>query len=151
MAVNEQKYNKNEALDILRCRDFKKLDTWNGFAYINAYPEAGSILIEIQEGRPSEKHILLAIKVIEELDDCIGKAKAWLKHFNLKCDRWYPDALDAGFEVSQIYIGHYQSGGTPVTEEGFTITFRTINDYPCEFTVKFHENMWPFAVEEYVE
>ncbi len=50
MAVNEQKYTKNEALDILRCRDFKKLDTWNGFAYINAYPEAGSILIEIQEG-----------------------------------------------------------------------------------------------------
>lgn len=63
MGKSEQNYTKNEGLDILRCRKFDKLDTW----------------------------------------------------------------------------------------DGFTITIRTINDYPCEFTVKYHENMWPFAVEEYVE
>jgi len=50
--------------------------------------------------------------------------------------------LDAGFEVSQIYVGHYQSGGTPTLDEGFTITFRTVNDYPCEFTVKYHGKIW---------
>ena len=82
---------------------------------------------------------------------CVRKAHGWLGHFNLKGDRGHPDALDAGFEVSQIYVGHYQSGGTPTLDEGFTIMFRTVNDYPCEFTVKYHENMWPFAVEEYVE
>ena len=43
--------------------------------------EVGGILIEIQEGMPSEKHIFLAIKVIEELDDCVRKAQAWLEHF----------------------------------------------------------------------
>lgn len=151
MGENERNYTKNEAIDILRSREFEKLDTWAGFAYINAYPEVGAILLEVQDNKPSEKHRLLAIKVLEELDECVRKAQGWLGDFNLKGDRRHPDALDAGFEVSQIYIGHYQSGGTPILEEGFTITFRTVNDYPCEFAVKYHENMWPFAVEEYVE
>jgi len=151
MGRNEQNYTKNEVLDILRGREFEKLDSWGGFAYINAYPEVGGILLEVQDNKPSEKSILLAIRVLEELDECVRKAQGWLSHFNLKGDRWHPDALDAGFEVSQIYVGHYQSGGIPILDEGFTITFRTINNYPCEFTVKYHKNMWPFAVEEYVE
>ena len=143
-----KRYNQNEVLEILRCREFEKLDIWKGFAYYHDYPE---ILIEVQDNIPSEKIRLLAIKVLEELDECVRLAQSWLEHFNVKGDRWHPDALDAGFEVSQIYIGHYQSGGCPDLKEGFMITFRTINYYPCEFTVKFHENMWPFAVEEYVE
>ena len=151
MGKAEQKYTKTEALDILRNSEFEKLDTWGGFAYINADPEIGGILIETQDNRLSENNRLLAIKVLEEFDDCVRKAQGWLEHFNLKGDKWHPDALDAGFEVSQVYIGHYQSGGMPIMDEGFTITFRPINSYPCEFTVKYHKNLWPFAVEEYVE
>ena len=48
---------------------------WDGFAYINAHPEVGAILLETQDNRPSEKHRLLAIKVLEELDECVRKFK----------------------------------------------------------------------------
>ncbi|MDE5860897.1 MAG: hypothetical protein K2H28_01745 [Ruminococcus sp.] len=99
----------------------------------------------------SDENIELAIKVLKELKKCVDIAYKWLEHFNLKNDRWYPDALDEGFEISGIYVGKYECGHfRKPLKEGFTITFSTKNSYPCEFTVKFYKNMHPFAVEEWV-
>ena len=102
--------------------------------------------------RTDTEHLLFAAEVLKNLDTHIRRAQPWLRHFNVKQDRRNPDGLDAGFEISGIYIGTYETGGpNRPKNDGFTITFRTVNPYPCDFTVKYHQNMQPFAVEEQVE
>ena len=99
-----------------------------------------------------EENIALAIEVLNNLDECVKKAQPWLGHFNLKHDKWYPDALDAGYEISAIYVGTWYHGAPFVTTmDGFTISFSTINYYPEQFTVKYTNRLWPIAVEEWVE
>ncbi len=134
----------------MKNRNFEKFYFENDCAYIYS-PETDEIIIEAPNNKISDEVIELAIKVFNERDKCASIAYKWLEHFNLKNDRWYPDALDKGFEISGIYFGKYGYGHQqkPFTE-GFTISFRTINYYPCNFTVKFHKNMHPFAVEEWV-
>lgn len=143
-------YSISKVISFLENRNFEKFDFVKDYAYINV-SGLEEFIIEAPDNKVSNENTELAIKVLKELKKCVEIAHKWLEHFNLKNDRWYPDALDKGFEVSGIYVGKYGYGHfqQPLTE-GFTITFSTKNSYPCEFTVKFHENMHPFAVEEWV-
>ena len=94
----------------------------------------------------------MAIEVLNNLDGCVKKAQPWLNYFYLKHDRWYPDALDAGYEISGIFVGTWYHGAPfSTTMDGFTISFSTINYYPEQFTVKYTKRLWPIAVEEWVE
>lgn len=144
-------FSLSEIISFLENRNFENFGFANSHAYINASGLEEGLLIESIDNKVSDENIELAIKVLKELDKCVSMAYKWLEHFNLKNDRWYPDALDEGFEISGIYVGKYRYGHVqqPLIE-GFTITFSTKNYYPSEFTVKFHKNMWPFAVEEWV-
>lgn len=147
----DKSFSLSEIISFLENRDFENFGFANGHAYVNASDLEEGLLIESTDNKVSDENIELTIKVLKELDKCVSMAYKWLEHFNLKNDRWYPDALDEGFEISGIYVGKYGYGHfqTPL-QEGFTITFSTKNYYPSEFTVKFFENMWPFAVEECV-
>lgn len=120
--------------------------------HVSIYSNNGiEIVIEAESNKISAENTELAIKVLKNLNECVSLAHKWLEHFNLKNDKWHPDALDEGFEVNGIYFGKYGYGHWPMLTKGFNISFSTKNYYPCDFTVKFHENMWPFAVEEWVE
>lgn len=143
-------FSLSKIIRFLDNRNFEKFYFENNYAYIYS-PETDEIIIEAPNNKISDEVAELAIKVFKGLDKCISIAYKYLEHFNLKNDRWYPNALDKGFEISGIYFGKYGYGHQqePFTD-GFTISFSTKNYYPCNFTVKFHENMCPFAVEEWV-
>ncbi len=144
-------YSIPEVIRFLENKNFENFGFTNDHAYINVLGVDECIIIESTDNKVSDETIELAVKVLKELKKCVDIAYKWLEHFNLKNDRWYPDALDKGFEISGIYFGKYGYGHyqKPLTD-GFTISFITKNSYPCEFTVKFHKNMHPFAVEEWV-
>ena len=139
----------DEIINLLSNKKYDKFKFTNTYAII--YTDDAEILFEINNGSISDELAELAIDVLKNLDKCIKKAYNWLQHFNLKNDRWYSNALEEGFELYGIYFGKYGYGHQqkPLTD-GFTISFKTKNDYPCIFTVKFRENMQPFAVEEWV-
>lgn len=139
-----------EIIRFLENRNFEKFYFENDYAYIYS-PKTDEIIIEAPNNKISDEVIELTIKVFMELEKYVSMAYKKLEHFNLKNDRWYPDALDRGFEISGLYFGQYGYGHQqkPFTD-GFTISFSTKNYYPCEFTVKFNKNMHPFAVEEWV-
>ncbi len=145
-----QAYSIPEVISFLENKNFEKFRFANDYAYIYAF-NIDEIIIESLDNKMSDETIQFVIKVLKELKKCVDIAYKWLEHFNLKNDRWYPDALDKGFEISGIYFGKYGYGHyqKPLTD-GFTISFSTKNSYPCEFTVKFYKNMHPFAVEEWV-
>ena len=145
----------DELITYLERNETGKLDIYKGFAhaYIDMQDsEAIELIIEAEDDKLSPEICAFTLKVFRELDENVKKALPWLKHFNLKNDRWYPNALDAGFKLSGMYVGnfnyaHYQH----FTENGFALSFEAVNGYPCQFTVKYHTNMWPFTVEEWVE
>lgn len=144
-------YSVTEVITFLKKRNFEKFDVYDTSAtiFIN---NNGVFVLEASDGKVSEETTELAIRMLSDLNECVKKAKPWLGHFNLKHDKWHPDALDSGYEVSGIYVGTYDCGGPFKSSEfGFTISFSTVNYYPCQFTVKYHRNLWPFAVEEWVE
>ena len=150
MSNEDDPYTKEQVIGFLENRRYDKFDFTETDAYI--YTKDFVLVIEAPGGKITEDTAQFSVKLLTELDQCIKSAQPWLKHFNLRGDRWYPDALDKGFEVVSVYIGQYISGGTPrPPEDGFMITFDAVNSYPCGFTVKFHRNMWPYAVEEFVE
>ncbi len=143
-------YSIPEVIRFLENKNFENFGFTNDHAYINVLG-VEDIIIESTDNKVSDETIELAVKVLKELKKCVDIAYKWLEHFNLKNDRWYPDALDKGFEISGIYFGKYGYGHfINYMTDGFTISFITKNSYPCEFTVKFHKNMHPFAVEEWV-
>ena len=127
----------DEIINLLSNKKYDKFKFTNTYAII--YTDDAEILFEINNGSISDELAELAIDVLKNLDKCI------------KNDRWYSNALEEGFELYGIYFGKYGYGHQqkPLID-GFTISFKTKNDYSCIFTVKFRENMQPFAVEEWV-
>lgn len=142
-------YTLPKVINILKNRNFEKFYIGNDYASIYSY-KVDEIIIEAPDNKIPDEKVTLAIEVLKHLDECVSNAHQWLEHFNLKNDRWYPDALDKGFEIIGLYFGRYAYGPN-YNDDGFTISFRTKNYYPCGFTVKFFKNMHPFAVEEWVE
>ena len=66
-------------------------------------------------------------------------------------DAWVTHSK-VGYATGKDPFGKFEYGHQPKpATDGFTISFRTVNYYPCVFTVKFHKNMHPFAIEEWVE
>ena len=147
-------YTREEVIAFLESKDYEKFDFYEderfGTATIDT-KDGYEICIETVGGEITEENRLLALKVLKELDEAVNRARPWLGHFNLKHDRWHPDALDAGYVISFIYIGRYETGGMRRPQyHGFAITFDTVNPYPDEFTVKYLDNFNPFSVEETV-
>mgnify|MGYP003294341065 CR=1 FL=1 len=142
-------YSLSEIIRFLENKDYEKFIIADNYASVWSI-DSMEIIIEAPDNIIPDKNAELTVKVLKNLDECVSKAHKWLEHFNIKKDRWYPNALDKGFEVNGIYTGSYDCGHYPSKTYGFTITFGCVNSYPCDFTVKFHENLWPFAVEEWV-
>lgn len=142
-------YTFDEIINLLSNKKYDKFKFTNTYAII--YTDETEILFEINNDSIPDELTELAVSVLKNFDDCIKKSYNWLQHFNLKNDKWYSNALEEGFELYGIYFGKYGYGHQqkPLTY-GFTISFKTKNDYPCIFTAKFRENMHPFAVEEWV-
>lgn len=144
-------YSVPAIIQFLKQKDFQNFDISEKKASI-FMKENALLVIEASDSKISEENTALAIEVLTNLDECIKKAQPWLGHFNLKHDKWYPDALDAGYEISGIFVGTWYHGAPFVTAmDGFTISFSTINYYPEQFTVKYTNRLWPIAVEEWVE
>lgn len=144
-------YTRDEVISFLENGNFEKFFFGANTAYITT--DDYEICIESANHEIPKENVLLALEVLKQLDRHISMAQHWLGHFNVKHDRWNPDGLDAGFVINGIYIGRYETGGVHRPKHnGFTITFGTVNPYPCEFIVKYHKNLKnPFAVEEIVE
>ncbi|MDE6729473.1 MAG: hypothetical protein K2J71_01695 [Oscillospiraceae bacterium] len=145
-------YSLPKIIKFLENRNFEKFYIAQDYASIYAH-EVDEIIIEAPDNKIPDEKITFVIEVLKHLNECVSKAYLWLEHFNLKNDRWYPNALDDGFEISGIYFGKYGYGHRHMMSftDGFTISFCTKNYYPCEFTIKFHKNMHPFSVEEWVQ
>ena len=144
-------YSPAEVIAFLKKRNFEKFTLTDTSASL-FMKNNGLFVLEASDRKISDETIELAVRMLGDLAKCVRLAKPWLEHFNLKNDRWHPDALDAGYEVSSIYVGTYDCGGPFRSPSlGVTISFSTVNYYPCQFTVKYHRNLWPFAVEEWVE
>lgn len=144
-------YTLPKIIKFLEHREFEKFVISNHYAYIRCL-QTEEIIIDAPDNQIPEETAEQAIEVLNHLDECVSKANSWLSHFNLKGDKWYPDALDNGFEICGIYFGKYGYSHNPYPlTDGFAISFSTKNYYPCAFTVKyFYRNLWPFAVEEWV-
>ena len=133
----------NELLSLLKEKRFDDFSFREDFAVV--YADDIEILFELSDSGISDELADLAVKVIESLDRCVMLSHKWLENFR------EDDGLEDGFEINGMYFGKYGCGHQQhPLEEGFTITFAPINFHPCEFTVKFHKNLHPFAVEEYV-
>ena len=144
-------YSIPEIITFLKQKEFENFDISEKKASI-FMQENATLVLEAFDGNVKEENIALAIEVLNNLDECVKKAQPWLGHFNLKHDKWYPDALGAGYEISGIYVGTWYHGAPfSTTTDGFTISFSTINYYPEQFTVKYTKRLWPIAVEEWVE
>ena len=143
-------FSVKQIIDFLEKRNFENFNFNNGYAYILSH-EADEIFIEAPDNDISDETAKLVIDVLNNLNECINEAHSWLSHLNLD-DKLFPHALDKGFEVCGMYFGKYSYGHDPSPTNGFSISFSTIEYYPCNFTVKFHpKNMHPFAVEEWVQ
>ena len=156
MGKEDRNYMIEQIIGYLEGRNLEYFDITEdfGFAGISEQDQKISLIIESEHHVFTDEVCSFAAAVLKNLDQAVKAAQGWLAHFNLKGDRWYPDALDAGYEISGIYIGSYEDGSAEAPKSvtyGFKITFTPRNCYPCSFTVKYHRNMVPFAVEEYVE
>ena len=142
-----------EIISFLEKRNFEHFVFRNGCAYINSH-EADEIIIEAPDNQIPDERIQYVIDVLYHFDECVRKAHGWLEHISLKNDKWYPHALDQGFEVYGLFFGTFMYGHEPdPVTNGFTLSFQAAGEYfPCKFTVKFCRNdMHPFAVEEWLE
>lgn len=144
-------YPVPKIIQFLEQRNFEKFNIGNQYAGI-CTPEYCELVLDASNDSIAEENIILTIAVLTNLDECVRKAQPWLSHFNLKHDRWYPDALDAGYEISGIFVGTFDYGGPYKSPtKGFTISFSTKNYYSEQFTVKYNTRLWSFVVEEWVE
>ncbi len=144
-------FSLNEIISLIKKKDYKDFEFYDGCAHINCLETEMFILEAPDNEVPIEKLEYIA-DVVNDLDNCIRKALGWLEHFSLKKDKWYPDALDKGFKVCCIYFGNYTYGHDPEpVTNGFALSFRTVEYFPCLFTVKFcRSDKHPFAVEEWL-
>ncbi len=144
-----QAYTLNELIEVLSSGKFEKFRFTDYYAvtYLN---DGAEVLFELKDGKISDKLADFSVMVLKNFDKCIKDAQLWLKDIK-RVDKMYSDAFDLGFELYGITFGEFEYGhqSKPATD-GFTITFSTVNDYPCVFTVKYHQNMHPFAIEEWV-
>jgi hypothetical protein len=147
----EKTYSIKEIIFALENKlyDIFDIGSFGAFAVTNDYCE---IVIRTENDEIPEKNRQLALLALKNLKQHVERANNWLGHFNLKHDKWYPNALDGGYKIVQIYAGEFEAGGY-YRHSGFYIKFDTVNNYPCEFIVKFNTNSggWPYAVEECVE
>ena len=142
-------FSAKQIILFLETRNFENFYFNNGYAYILSH-EAGEIFIEASDNDISNGTAKLVIDVLNNIDECINKAHRWLA--NIKSDeKMFPHAFDKGFEICGMYFGKYSYGHDPSPTNGFSISFSTVEYYPCNFTVKFHLNNHPFAVEEWVQ
>ena len=145
-------FSKNEIVSFLKKSDYESFDFRNGYAYIYSH-EADEMIIEAPDGVIPEDTSECLIEVLNDLDQCIRKAQERIEHFGLKNDKMFPHAPDKGFEVYGMYFGKLTCGHDPEpVTNGFSISLRTVEYYPCVFTVKFFRNdRHSFAVEEWVQ
>ena len=145
----------SELIACLEKNETGRIDIYRGFAYVFVDMPKGDaieLIIEAEDNKLSPEICAMTLKVFRDLDDCVKKAMPLLEHFDLKNDRWYPKALDAGFKLSGMYVGNFNHGHYQnFKHNGFALSFDAVNGYPCLFTVKYHTNMVPFTVEEWVE
>ncbi len=143
-----QKYTINELVESLVNGQFEKF-RFTKFYGLADLDNGTEVLFDLTDGKISDNLANFAVKVLNNLDKCIDKAYMWLN--KIKPDKMYSDAFDKGFDLYGITFGDFEYGHMkkPATN-GFTLTFTPVNYYPCNFTVKYHENMWPFAIEEWV-
>lgn len=143
-------FSAEQIIDFLEKRNFESFCFNNGYAYILSH-EADEIFIEAPGNEISNETANLVIDVLNNLEECINKAYRWLEHINSD-EKNYPHSFDKGFEVCGMYFGKYSYGHDPSPTNGFSISFSTIEYYPCNFTVKFSpKNLHPFTVEEWVQ
>ena len=108
--------------------------------------EAGEIVIEAPDGQIPDQTANQMLDVLNNLNDCTEKAHRLLKDVKIDLDT-YPHALDKGFAVCGIYSGHFRRVHNP-DENGFVMTFTTVEYYPLDFSVKFHyPDRHPFTLE----
>ena len=144
-------YTREQILSALENKDLSVFAFWERGILCASAPDY-AVWILSEDGQISEEKRQLAVAVLKDLKTHIERAHAWLSHFNLKHDRWYPNALDNGFRLTDICIGEFETSVQFRPKfEGFTLTFMPVNCYACEFTVKFLKNMNPISVEESVE
>ena len=160
MSKEDRDYTIEQIIGYLEGRNLEHFDITEDFGFARIFAGISEqeqkiyLVIESDHQVFTDEVCSFAAAVLKNLDQAVKAAQGWLAHFNLKGDRWYPDALDAGYEISGVYIGSYEDGSAEAPKfvtDGFKITFTPRNCYPCSFTVKYHKNMVPFAVEEYVE
>lgn len=160
MSKEDRDYTIEQIIGYLEDRDLEHFDITEDFGFarifagISGQEQKIYLVIESDHQVFTDEVCSFAAAVLKNLDQAVKAAQGWLAHFNLKGDRRYPDALDAGYEISGVYIGSYEDGSAEAPKfvtNGFKITFTPRNYYPCSFTVKYHKNMVPFAAEEFVE
>lgn len=160
MSGEYKAYTLAQIIRDLESRNLKHFDITENSGFASIIAEISEqehkiyLVIESEHQVFTDEVCSFAAAVLKNLEQAVKAAQGWLAHFNLKGDRRHPDALDAGYEISGIYIGRYEDGSAEAPRlmtDGFKITFTPRNCYPCSFTVKYHKNMVPFAVEEYVE
>ena len=153
MSEYDRDYTLDQIIGYLESRDLDHFDITEDSAYAAILERDRQIymIIESDHQAFTDEVCSFAAEVLKNLDHVISAAQGWLGHFNLKWDRRYPVALDAGYEVSSVYIGSYEESSAETPKwmtDGFKIAFTPRNCYPCSFIVKYHRNMVPFAVEE---
>ena len=145
-----QSYTLNELIQFLSNGKFDHFRYTDYYA-VTHLNDGVEVLFELNDGKISDELVDFSVMVLKNFDKCIKDAQLWLKDIK-RADQMYSDAFDLGFELYGITFGKFEYGhrSKPATD-GFTISFSTVNYYPCAFTVKYHKNMHPFAIEEWVE
>lgn len=137
----------DELINSIKKRETAGFKFFDGLAV--AIADETEIWFETSGREISEEHMELAVSVLQNLDECVRKAERWLSKV-IRKDEWYPYAFDDGFEICSIYFGSYGYGDYPSITDGFTLTFSTVNYFPCNFTVKYFRHMQPYAIEEWI-
>ena len=142
-------YTIAEMLNALKERQFENFRFFEKQAVVNIVDEQTHIEVIFQSSGEviSTDFLDTAVKVLEQLDDCVKKAYGWL---DMCADPENPDAFENGFEINGLFFGDITCG-TGTHQNGFSISFEAADYYPLNFSVKFlGHNMQPVAVEQWV-
>lgn len=145
-----QSYTVNKLLELLSNGKVEEFRYTNFYA-ITYLDNGAEILFDLNDGKIPFDLMNFAVKVFKNINKCINDAQSWLNDIKYD-DKMYSDAFDLGFELYGITFGKIEYGHQPKpATNGLIITFKTINYCPCIFSVKYNENMHPFAIEKYVQ